>query len=90
MKQRKHRVVVEITFSEPCTEKRAARFVYGTVSTTMNDRLDEVSRVECKQFSRVAAAAKAQAKPSTRRALDRIKKIREQLTALTHEPLFGA
>lgn len=67
--RRKHRVVVEITFEEPCTAKVAA----GTVRHLMNEGieqdkrwLDTVTKFECKQFGRVAQGLELRERPKGR------------------------
>jgi hypothetical protein len=90
VKQRKHRVVVEITFDEPRAEKAATHFVYDALHLAMDDKLDEVSRVECKQFGRVLTSYKAKASPSVRRIHARLKNIRTELDHIGREPVLGA
>jgi hypothetical protein len=60
MKRRKHRVVVEITLDEPCTEKKATWFVNSLIEfcenraragSSVGDGITKIGRT--KQFSRV-------------------------------------
>ena len=54
--RRKHRVVVDITFEEPCTQKYAASFVDRILSCDKSDGIKLVTTWKCKQFNRVFAA----------------------------------
>lgn len=62
--KRKHRVVVEITFDEPCTDKEAARHIRGVLDGSfwpLYHKRAGVTRWEVKQGERVIRAEKKKA-----------------------------
>lgn len=61
MKKRKHKVLVEITFDEPCTAKEAAWKVDELLDCSQNDLMSLVTTWTCKEFGRVITALRLKA-----------------------------
>lgn len=58
MNRRKHRVVVDITLNEPCSQKRAKQIVSFGLENSISDHWnEEVTKFTCKEFSRVFTAS---------------------------------
>ena len=56
MQRRKHRIVVEVTFEEPCTERRAIYQTQEVMVSAMVDKPHVFTKVLSKSFRRVTNA----------------------------------